>query len=245
MILSLYYSFRYRREAITVGKKELLAEKELFNDFIQAAGQIINLDTFDRCILRKIYVRISVFSFHAYTGGKWDRTFNGVKMAADDTSNIALRTLLRTQGSTSGSTNTQKNKAQPKTSIAKLLGVEEKNKGVVSKKRKPSGDDQNGSSKSRRTADADMKKAYQALFPTTVLPKLKKLDFDSSRIWNSRLLNMEERCAFVYVHFNKFHKHKNSGKVSDKDIKQILKFEMDNNREWSNSLRDNISEDNS
>jgi hypothetical protein len=233
---------RYRRDAIKVGKKELLAEKELFNDFIQAAGQIINLDTFDRCLLRKIYVRISVFSFHAYTGGKWDRTFNGVKMAADDTSNIALRTLLRTQGSTSGSTNTQKNKAQPKTSLAKLLGVEEKN---VSKKRKPSGDNQTGSNKSRRTTEADMKKAYQDLFRQTVVPKLKQVKFDSSRIWNSRLLNMEERCAFVYVHFNKFYKHKNSGKVTDTEIKQILKSEMEKNKEWSNSLRDNISEDNS
>jgi hypothetical protein len=235
---------RYRRDAIKEGKKELLAEKELFNDFIQAAGQIINLDTFDRCLLRKIYVRISVFAFHAYTGGKWDRTFNGVKMAADDTSNIALRTLLRTQGSTSGSTNTQKKKDQPKASLAKLLGVEEKNK-VVSKKRKPSGDNQTGSNKSRRTTEADMKKAYQDLFRQTVVPKLKQVKFDSSRIWNSRLLNMEERCAFVYVHFNQFHKYKNSGKVSDTEIKQILKSEMEKNTAWSNSLRDNVSEDNS
>jgi hypothetical protein len=39
---------RYRREAIKVGKQELLANRELFNDFLQAASQIMNLDDFDR-----------------------------------------------------------------------------------------------------------------------------------------------------------------------------------------------------
>eukprot|EP00985_Skeletonema_marinoi_P032753 scaffold39531_cov270-Skeletonema_marinoi.AAC.1 len=105
---------RYRREAIKVGKQELLADKELFNDFLQAARHIMNLDDIDRCTLRKIYVRVSVFTFHAYTGEKWDRTFNGVKQTAEDTSTIQFRHLLKTQGSTSGSTNVQKKTAQTK-----------------------------------------------------------------------------------------------------------------------------------
>jgi len=67
---------------------------------------------------------------------------------------------------------------------------------------------------------------YEQLFYTTVIPKLKELNFDGSKIWNSSKLNMEERCAFVFVHFKKFHKHKNKGKTSDKEFKQIPKVNL-------------------
>eukprot|EP00985_Skeletonema_marinoi_P012897 scaffold6313_cov160-Skeletonema_marinoi.AAC.1 len=86
-----------------------------------------------------------------------------------------------------------------------------------------------------------MKKSYQQLFIVTVIPKLKELNFDGSKIWNSSMLNMEERCAFVFVHFNEFHKHKNKDKISHKEIKQILKSEMEKNNSWSNTLRENTS----
>ena len=85
-----------------------------------------------------------------------------------------------------------------------------------------------------RTTDDDMKQTYRQLFQNTVIPKLKELNFDGDRICKSSKLNMEERCAFVYVHFNKFYKHKNQGKISDKEIKIILKTEMKKNNEWSN-----------
>ena len=110
----------------------------------------------------------------------------------------------------------------------------------MSKKRKPSGDD-SSESKRQRTTEDDMKKSYQQLFDTTVIPKLKELNFDGSKIWNSSMLNMEERCAFVFVHFNKFHKHKNKGKTSAEVIKRILKSEMEKNNSWSNTLRETTS----
>lgn len=144
---------RYRRDAIKVGKQELLANKWLFNEFLKSASNSVNLDDIDRCTLRKIYVRVATFTFHAYTGEKWDREFNGVKHTADDTSTIHFRQLLKARGSTKGSTNAQKKTAQPSESLPKLLGVE-KQKKTVSKKRKQNGDNASGSKRQKQIEDA-------------------------------------------------------------------------------------------
>ena len=236
---------RYRRDTIKVGKKELLADKGLFNEFLEAAGNAIDLDDIDRCTLRKIYVRVATFTFHAYTGEKWDREFNRVKHSADDTSTIHFRHLLKARGSVKGSTNVQKKSAQPtKKPLSTLLGVEQKKNKTVSKKRKQSGDDASGSKRSRTTDDA-MKVTYKQLFLTEVIPKLKELNFDINRICSSKTLNMEERCAFAFVHFDKFHKWKNKDKISSDGIKQVLKTEMEKENEWHTRLLSENTSNNS
>jgi len=88
---------------------------------------------------------------------------------------------------------------------------------------------------------AEMKEMYQELFHSKVVPKLKKLKFDDSNILESSKLNMKDRCAFVFVHFQKFHKHKFKGKTSLEEINQILKAEMEKNNSWSNTLREKTS----
>ena len=81
---------------------------------------------------------------------------------------------------------------------------------------------------------ADMKKMYQQLFNDEVVPKLKRLKFDDSKILKSSMLNKKERCAFVFAHFKQFHKHKGRGQISHEGIKQILKAKMEQNISWSN-----------
>ena len=86
---------------------------------------------------------------------------------------------------------------------------------------------------------AEMKERYQELFHSKVVPILKKLKFNDIKI--SSKLNFTEHCAFVFVHFQKFHKHKFKDKIPQEEIKQILKDEMEKNKSWSNTLREKTS----
>ena len=89
--------------------------------------------------------------------------------------------------------------------------------------------------------EADMKEMYQQLFYDKVVPKLKRLKFVDSKMLKSSMLNKTERCAFVFVYFKQFHKHKGIGQISHEGIKQILKAKMEKNNSWSNTLRETTS----
>ena len=166
-----------------------------------------------------------------------------MKHTADDTSTIHFRQLLKARGSTKGSTNAQKKTAQPSESLPKLLGVE-KQKKTVSKKRKQNGDNASGSKRQKQIEDA-MKNTYEQLFRTTVIPKLQQLNFDSDQICKSKSLNLEERCAFAFAHFGRFHKFKNTGKISSEGIKLVLKTEMQNDKQWHTRLLSENTSNNS
>eukprot|EP00985_Skeletonema_marinoi_P013167 scaffold6495_cov155-Skeletonema_marinoi.AAC.13 len=89
--------------------------------------------------------------------------------------------------------------------------------------------------------EADMKEMYQQLFYDKVVPKLKRLKFVDSKMLKSSMLTKTERCAFVFVYFKQFHKHKGIGQISHEGIKQILKAKMEKNNSWSNTLRETTS----
>ena len=198
---------RLRRDVIKVGKQELLKDEGLFNDFCQAANHIVNPDNLNlnRDKLQKIYVRLCEFTFHAYTKDRINNQFNQVKNKSDDTSTIPFRQLLLTKGSTSGSNNVEK-KLSKTESLPKLMGIEEKNKEDVSKKRKKSGDGSSGK-KRQKVTDEDRKQSYREIFTKKVLPAVKELIETNPNptpelICRTNKLNTEDRCAFVFVHFS-------------------------------------------
>ena len=85
----------HRNICIRVGLEELTENESIVNAIKQA---ILTIDGLNICglkddDLKKVHLGLLIFSFHAYSGFRWQNESNGVKEYLNDKSNLAMPLL--------------------------------------------------------------------------------------------------------------------------------------------------------